>query len=114
MGLMKTILLGDDPAHDGIRDVWRKAAADRVAKFPCPIQTKRKNRLGRGPYWDPFWRSAVATALKELGVEAIIVNERYCVRTCDEARGARDRAEAIHKETIAEWERRTDPRAGNG
>jgi hypothetical protein len=44
----------------------------------------------------------VATALKELGVEAIIVNERYCVQTCDEARAVRVRAEAIHKEKIAE------------
>jgi hypothetical protein len=114
MGLIKKILFGDDPAHDAIREAWRKAAADRVAGFPFPIQTKRKNRLGRGPYWDPFWSSAVATALKELGVEAIIVNERYCVRTREEARGVRDRAEAIHKERIVEWEGRAGHRKGDG
>jgi hypothetical protein len=113
MGLIKTILFGDDAAHDGIREAWGKAAADRVAEFPCPIQTSRKNRLKRGPYWDPFWRSAVSTALEELGVEAIIVNERYCVRTREEVRQVRDRAEVIHKEKIAESEP-ADPWAGKG
>jgi hypothetical protein len=47
MGLTKKILFGDDPAHDGIRAAWCKAAADRAAGFPFPIQTKRKNRIGR-------------------------------------------------------------------
>jgi hypothetical protein len=110
MGLMKKILFGDDPAHDGIRKAWREAAADRIAEFPFPIQTKRRNRLGPGPYWDPFWPSSVATALKELSVEAITVNERYCVRSREKAREVHDRAEVIHKEKIAEWERRVDQR----
>lgn len=106
MGLTKNILFGDDPAHDSIREAWREAAAERIAAFPVPIQTKRKNRLGPGPYWDPFWPSALSTALKELGIEAIVVNERYCVRTDEQARAVLGRAEAVHKSRIAEWERR--------
>jgi hypothetical protein len=106
MGLTKRILFGDDPAHDGIRQERREAAAVRVAAFAFPIQTKRKNRLGRSPYWDPFWPSAVSAALKELGIEAIIVNERYCVRTIEQTRAVRDRAEAIHKKRVTDWERR--------
>ena len=105
MGLTKRILFGDDPAHDGIRQKWREAAAERIAAFAFPIQTKRKNRLGRGPYWDPFLPSAVSAALKELGIEAIIVNERYCVRTTERARAVRDRAEVLHKERVVDWER---------
>lgn len=105
MGLTKRILFGNDPAFDGTRQAWREAAAKRIAAFAFPIQTKRRNRLGRGPYWDPFWPSAVTTALKELGIDALVVNERYCVRTDVQARAVRGHAEAIHKRRIAEWER---------
>jgi len=106
MGLMKKILFGDDPAHDPIRRSWREAASERVSAFPFPIQTKRKNRLGHRPYWDPFWPSAVSSALKELGIEAIVVNGKYCVATNEQACAIRNRAEAVHKQRIAQWERR--------
>lgn len=106
MGLTKRVLFDDDPDCDGIRQELREAAAEQVAAFAFPIQTKRKNLLGRYPYWDPFWPSAVSTALKELDIEAIVVNERHCVRTNEQARAVRDRAEAIHKRRVADRERR--------
>lgn len=109
MGLTKRILFGDDSAHHGIRQAWREAAAERVTAFSFPIKTKRKNRLGLGPYWDPLWPSAVSAALKELGIEAIIVNERYCVRTIEQAQAVRSRAEAIHKKRVADWNGRQVP-----
>jgi len=106
MSLTKTILFGNDPAHDGIRQTISEAAARRIAAFPFSIPTRRKNRLGRGPYWDPFWPHSVSSAAKELGIETILVNSKCCTQTDNEARAIRDRAEAIHKNQIAEWERR--------
>lgn len=106
MGLTKKILFGNDPAYDRIRQAWREAAAKRIAAFPFAIQTKRKNKLGRGPYWDPFWPSAVAAGLNELGVKSIIINGRFCVRTSEQARAVHERAEAIHKKSVVEWESR--------
>lgn len=69
MGLTKTILFGGDPAHDGLRQEIREAAVRRVAAFPFSIRLRRKNRMGRGPYWDPAWASCVSRAANELGIE---------------------------------------------
>jgi hypothetical protein len=106
MSLTKTILFGNDPAHDGIRRAMGEAAARVVAAFPFSIPTRRKNRAGRGPYWDPFWPSSVWSASKELGIETILVNSRCCTQTKEQADAIRNRAESIHKERTADWERR--------
>ncbi len=111
MGLTKKILFDNDPARDGIRADWRTVDAEHVANFTVPIQTKRKNRIGRGPYWDAFWPSALAKALEELGIESIIVNDRYCVRTAEQARTVRERAEAIHEAKISDWQRLREAKA---
>ncbi len=96
MGLTKTILFGDDPAHDGIRGGWQEAAAEQIAAHPHPIKTRRRNQMGTGPYWDPIWPSAVAAALSELGIKSIVVNGRYCVRTRQQADDVQRRAEIIY------------------
>lgn len=106
MSLTKTILFGDDPAHDGIRHAMSEAAARRIAAFPFSIPTRRKNRLGRGPYWDPFWSYSVSSAAKKLGIETIRVNSKCCAQTAEQASAIRSHAETIHKKEIAEWERR--------
>jgi hypothetical protein len=106
MGLAKTILFGDNPAHDGIRRAMSEAAGRRIVAFPFLIPTRRKNRIRQGPYWDPFWPSSVSSAAKELGIETILVNSRCCTRTQEQADTIRSRAEKIHAEKIADWERR--------
>jgi hypothetical protein len=106
MSLTKTILFGDDPAHDGIRHAMSEAAARRIAAFPFSIPTRRKNRLGWGPYWDPFWPYSLSRAAEELGIETILVNSKRCTQTEKQAGAVRDRAEALHKEQIADWQRR--------
>lgn len=106
MSLTKKILFGEDSADEEIRQIWRDAAAEHVAALPFAIQTRRKNRIGHGSYWDPFWPSAVSTALKHLGIESIVLNGRHHVRTQEQARAARDSAEAIHKKKIARWRER--------
>jgi hypothetical protein len=106
MGLTKTILFGDDPAHDAIRQAMSEAAARRVAAIPFSIPTRRKNRFRQRPYWDPFWHSSVSNAARELGIETILVNSRCCTRTKEEADAIRFRVEKSHAEKIADWERR--------
>jgi hypothetical protein len=94
MGLTKKIRFGDDPAHDGIRKAWRAAVAgERISTFAFSIRTKPKSRFGWGPNWDPFWPAAVSAALKERGVEAIVVNGRYRGWTSDQVRAIRAHGE---------------------
>jgi hypothetical protein len=106
VGLTKTILFGDDPAHDAIRQAMSDAAANRIAAFPFSIPTRRRNRIRQRPYWDPYWPSSVSSAAKELGIGTILVNSRRCTRTKEEADAILFRAEKIHAQKIAGLERR--------
>jgi hypothetical protein len=107
MSLAKRILFGDNPGHEEIRRLMTKAAGRRIAAFPFAIPTRRKNRLGRGPYWDPFWPSALSAAAAELGIETILVNSKLCTKPKEQADAILSRAEAIYEGKLAVWKRRS-------
>ena len=105
MSLAKRILFGNDPGDDAIRRRISEAAGRRIAAFPFTIPTRRRNRLECGPYWDPWWRSSLAAAAEELGIETIRVNSKCCTRTRQEADVLQSRAEILHDEKVANWKR---------
>ncbi|WP_441255674.1 hypothetical protein [Tardiphaga sp. 285_C5_N1_2] len=62
MSMSKRMLFGNDPVDDHIREKLRKDTEEFLEPFKFKIPTRRKNRLGRGPHWDPYWRSCLTAA----------------------------------------------------
>jgi len=104
MSRSKRILFGDDPADDAARTAIAIAAARMIGEFPCKVATRRKNRLGSAPRWDPFWANAVTRAARQLWIEVIQVNDQICARTQDEAAKIKETAERLWEEARADFE----------
>jgi hypothetical protein len=102
MSMSKRILFGNDPADDHIREKMREDTIAFLEPFKFKIPTRRKNRLGRGPHWDPYWRSCLTAAAEELGVEKVHINDQLCVRTQAEAKVVKSRAEALHQVRLSQ------------
>jgi hypothetical protein len=102
MSMSKRILFGDDPADDHIREKMRKDTEEFLEPFKFKIPTRRRNRLGRGPHWDPYWRSCLTAAAEELSVEAVQINDQMCVKTQAYVAAVKSRAEELHQARINE------------
>lgn len=61
------------------------------------IPTRRKNPL-HGRRWDPNWPSCLSRAARDLGVEAVNINDGLFVATEVEAERVKERAQEL-------WER---------
>jgi hypothetical protein len=100
MSMSKRILFGNDPADDHIREKKRKDTEAFLEPFKFKIPTRRRNRLGRGPHWDPYWRSCLTAAAEELSIEAVQINDQLCVKTQAHAVAIKNRAEELHRARI--------------
>ena len=97
MSYSKRVLFGDDPADDEARRLIAQATENFLAPFILKIPTRRKNRLGIGPYWDGGWSSIVAEAAKTLNVESVQINDQRCFKAQEEADAVRVLAEQNHQ-----------------
>ncbi|WP_247392037.1 hypothetical protein [Bradyrhizobium sp. 35] len=95
--MSKRILFGNDPADDPIRERMRKGTEAFLEQFKFKIPMRRRNRLGRGPYWDAYWRSCVTAAAKQLDIEAVQINDQMCVNTQAHAVAIKNRAVELHR-----------------
>jgi hypothetical protein len=102
MSVSKRILFGDDPAYDQARREIVENVSQTIDAYKFSIPTRRRNRLGSGPYWDATWPSCVHSAADELGIRTIGVNSRICTKTQEEADAILAQAALIHKKRIAE------------
>lgn len=100
LSMSKRILFGDDPADDHIREKTRKDTEAFLEPFKFKIPTRRRNRLGRGPHWDPSWPSCLVAAAQELGVKTVQINDQICVKTQADAEAVKSRAEEFHQDRI--------------
>jgi hypothetical protein len=100
VSLSKRILFGNDPADEGARQQLREETARYLDGFKFKIPTRRRNRLGVGPHWDPFWPSSVMAAAKELNVVTVQINDQVCTRTQAHSDAVRVRAQAIHQTKV--------------
>jgi hypothetical protein len=100
MSLSKRILFGDDPADDAARAALRERARRLIELFTFRIPTRRRNRLGIGPYWDPNWPGCVYRAAKELKVEHITINSHVCTQTQADADSIVTQAEVLYKASV--------------
>lgn len=100
MGLTKSILFDNDPAHDEIRKELAEQRDKLFAEFAVRLPTRRKNRLEGGGRWDNLWPSSLSQAAKELGIESININDGKFFRTAAERDRTRARADEMWEETV--------------
>jgi hypothetical protein len=96
----KRILFGDDPADDPLRQRLADLMRDRLEHFQFKVPLRKRNRIGPGPHWDPFWRSSVQMATAELKIETVNINDQTCTKTKAEADAIKLRAETIHQAKV--------------
>jgi hypothetical protein len=101
VSVSKRILFGNDPADDNARQRLAEETRAFLEPFKFKIPARRKNRLGLGPYWDPFWRSSLSSAAKELDIKIVHINDQVCTASQAEADAVRSRAEVIHQARLA-------------
>ena len=97
MSLSKRILFGNHPADDATRALLQERAARVADLFTFKIPTRRRNRLGIGPYWDSIWPGCVHGAADELNLEHVTINSRVCTKTQADADSMVAQAEVFYK-----------------
>ncbi len=102
MSVSKRILFGDDPADEGARQRLSEETRKRLEPFKYKIPLRRRNAIRAGPRWDPSWPASVMTAMKDLNIDAVQINEQLCTKTQADADAVRSRAEKIYRARIEE------------
>lgn len=95
MSISKRILFDKNPVDDLIRERLRSQSRDYAAQFTFRIPTRRKNPAP-GSYWDRIWPLSLSKAEKELGIEALHVNDSIMVRTAADQAALLARAKEIY------------------
>jgi hypothetical protein len=97
MSRSKRFLFETHVDDEAAKAVLRVALDARRASLQVRIATRRKNRW-HGRRWDPLWPGALATAARELGIDALTVNDGIYVANAAEADRVRVRAEQLWRD----------------
>jgi hypothetical protein len=97
MSATKRLLFGPGLQSEPFRSERRAKLEELEARLTVRIPTRRKNPL-YGRRWDPNWPSCLARAARELGIEAVNINDGMFVATDADAERAKERAQEL-------WER---------
>lgn len=97
MSATKRLLFGGGLQSEPFKSAWSVELDEARARLTVRIPTRRKNRL-RGQRWDPLWPSCLERAARELGIEAVRINDGIFVATDADAPRLKEHAQKLWNE----------------
>ncbi len=97
MSATKRLLFGGGLQAELFKSEWSAKLDELEARLTVRIPMRRKNPL-YGRRWDPTWPSCLEQAARELGIEAVNINDGMFVATDADARRVKERAQELWKE----------------
>jgi hypothetical protein len=83
-----------------MRRQFFERARQVVELFTFKIPTRRRNRLGVGPYWDSIWPSCVYRATKDLKLDYVAINSHVCTKALADAQSIVAQAEVFYEADV--------------
>jgi hypothetical protein len=94
MNMSKRLLFDRNPLDDAYRAKLKDEASEYMSQFPFRIARRRRNRESGG-YWDNKWWISLERAVKDIGLESIVVNDGQMFRSNTDREAALKLAEEI-------------------
>jgi hypothetical protein len=92
--MSKRLLFDRNPLDDAYRAKLKDEASEYMSQFQFRIARRRRNREGGG-YWDNKWWISLERAVKDIGLESIVVNDGQMFRSNADREAALKLAEEI-------------------
>ena len=94
MSMSKRLLFDRNPLDDAYRAKLRQETREYISQFPFRIARRRRNREGGG-YWDNKWWISLEKAVRDIGLDSIVVNDGQMFRSNADREAALKLAEEI-------------------
>jgi hypothetical protein len=97
MSATKRVLFGGGLQSEPFKSEWGAKLDELQSRLNVRIPTRRTNPL-YGRRWDPNWPSCLSRSARDLGIEAVNINDEMFVATDADAERVKERAQEL-------WER---------
>ena len=108
MSATKRLLFGGGLQSEPFKSAWSGRLDELLARLTVRIPTRRKNPF-YGRRWDPHWPGCLARAARDLGIEAVQVNDGLFVASDADAGRIREQAQKLWEEHASRLRKASEP-----